>query len=137
MDRRRPVLGPVGGAGIDPERQMSVIYDNRSRISTRLKQLTHRQALRAGAAVEPAPADLPMSNFSGAERIPTAASISRWARTSWSSSHGRAVTICGVDGSPIGCAARRGTAVGLQEGGAGGQRQAAAHAGFPDLRLHV
>jgi benzoate/toluate 1,2-dioxygenase subunit beta len=30
---------PVGGEGGDPQRQMSVIYDNRSRISTRLKQL--------------------------------------------------------------------------------------------------
>ena len=30
---------PVGGEGGDPEQQMSVIYDNRSRISTRLKQL--------------------------------------------------------------------------------------------------
>jgi 3-phenylpropionate/cinnamic acid dioxygenase small subunit len=29
---------PAGGADIDPLRQMSVIYDNRSRISTRLKQ---------------------------------------------------------------------------------------------------
>ena len=32
-------LRPVGGEGGDPEQQMSVIYDNRSRISTRLKQL--------------------------------------------------------------------------------------------------
>jgi benzoate/toluate 1,2-dioxygenase beta subunit len=30
---------PVGGEGGDPQNQMSVIYDNRSRISTRLKQL--------------------------------------------------------------------------------------------------
>ena len=30
---------PAGGADIDPLRQMSVIYDNRSRISTRLKQV--------------------------------------------------------------------------------------------------
>lgn len=30
---------PAGGADIDPDRQMSIIYDNRSRISTRLKQL--------------------------------------------------------------------------------------------------
>jgi len=30
---------PAGGADIDPARQMSIIYDNRSRISTRLKQL--------------------------------------------------------------------------------------------------
>ncbi len=30
---------PVGGEGGDPKREMSVIYDNRSRISTRLKQL--------------------------------------------------------------------------------------------------
>ncbi|WP_285028854.1 aromatic-ring-hydroxylating dioxygenase subunit beta [Mycolicibacterium sp. lyk4-40-TYG-92] len=30
---------PAGGADIDPVRQMSIIYDNRSRISTRLKQL--------------------------------------------------------------------------------------------------
>lgn len=30
---------PVGGQGGDPHREMSVIYDNRSRISTRLKQL--------------------------------------------------------------------------------------------------
>jgi 3-phenylpropionate/cinnamic acid dioxygenase small subunit len=30
---------PVGGEGSDPEQQMSVIYDNRNRISTRLKQL--------------------------------------------------------------------------------------------------
>jgi benzoate/toluate 1,2-dioxygenase subunit beta len=30
---------PIGGEGGDPRRQMSVIYDNRSRISTRLKQL--------------------------------------------------------------------------------------------------
>jgi benzoate/toluate 1,2-dioxygenase subunit beta len=30
---------PIGGQGGDPQRQMSVIYDNRSRISTRLKQL--------------------------------------------------------------------------------------------------
>jgi 3-phenylpropionate/cinnamic acid dioxygenase small subunit len=30
---------PAGGADIDPERQMSVIYDNRSRIATRIKQL--------------------------------------------------------------------------------------------------
>jgi benzoate/toluate 1,2-dioxygenase beta subunit len=30
---------PVGGQGGDPRREMSVIYDNRSRISTRLKQL--------------------------------------------------------------------------------------------------
>ena len=29
---------PAGGADIDPDRQMSVIYDNRSRIATRLKQ---------------------------------------------------------------------------------------------------
>ena len=30
---------PIGGEGGDPEQQMSIIYDNRSRISTRLKQL--------------------------------------------------------------------------------------------------
>ncbi|GLX02877.1 aromatic-ring-hydroxylating dioxygenase subunit beta [Microtetraspora sp. NBRC 16547] len=30
---------PAGGPDIDPERQMSVIYDNRSRISTRISQL--------------------------------------------------------------------------------------------------
>jgi benzoate/toluate 1,2-dioxygenase beta subunit len=30
---------PAGGADIDPVQNMSVIYDNRSRISTRLKQL--------------------------------------------------------------------------------------------------
>jgi len=30
---------PVGGEGEDPQRRMSVIYDNRNRISTRLKQL--------------------------------------------------------------------------------------------------
>jgi 3-phenylpropionate/cinnamic acid dioxygenase small subunit len=30
---------PVGGQGGDPRREMSVIYDNRNRISTRLKQL--------------------------------------------------------------------------------------------------
>jgi benzoate/toluate 1,2-dioxygenase subunit beta len=30
---------PVDGEGGDPQRQMSVIYDNRNRISTRLKQL--------------------------------------------------------------------------------------------------
>jgi benzoate/toluate 1,2-dioxygenase beta subunit len=30
---------PAGGADIDPVREMSVIYDNRSRISTRLKQV--------------------------------------------------------------------------------------------------
>lgn len=30
---------PIGGEGGDPRREMSVIYDNRSRISTRLKQL--------------------------------------------------------------------------------------------------
>jgi 3-phenylpropionate/cinnamic acid dioxygenase small subunit len=30
---------PIGGAGGDPQREMSVIYDNRARISTRLKQL--------------------------------------------------------------------------------------------------
>jgi 3-phenylpropionate/cinnamic acid dioxygenase small subunit len=30
---------PYGGDDIDPERQMSIIYDNRSRIGTRIKQL--------------------------------------------------------------------------------------------------
>jgi len=30
---------PAGGADIDPARQMSVIYDNRNRIATRLKQV--------------------------------------------------------------------------------------------------
>jgi benzoate/toluate 1,2-dioxygenase subunit beta len=30
---------PIDGAGADPHQQMSVIYDNRNRISTRLKQL--------------------------------------------------------------------------------------------------
>jgi 3-phenylpropionate/cinnamic acid dioxygenase small subunit len=30
---------PANGADIDPGRQMSIIYDNRSRISTRLKQV--------------------------------------------------------------------------------------------------
>ena len=30
---------PAGGQGGDPSREMSVIYDNRNRISTRLKQL--------------------------------------------------------------------------------------------------
>jgi 3-phenylpropionate/cinnamic acid dioxygenase small subunit len=30
---------PVGGEGVDPQQHMSVIYDNRNRISTRLKQL--------------------------------------------------------------------------------------------------
>ncbi len=30
---------PAGGADIDPIRQMSVIYDNRTRIATRLKQV--------------------------------------------------------------------------------------------------
>jgi 3-phenylpropionate/cinnamic acid dioxygenase small subunit len=30
---------PVGGEGADPQQHMSVIYDNRNRISTRLKQL--------------------------------------------------------------------------------------------------
>ena len=30
---------PANGGDIDPEREMSVIYDNRSRISLRIKQL--------------------------------------------------------------------------------------------------
>jgi 3-phenylpropionate/cinnamic acid dioxygenase small subunit len=30
---------PVGGDDIDPDREMSIIYDNRARIATRLKQL--------------------------------------------------------------------------------------------------
>lgn len=30
---------PVGGTGIDPDRQVSVIHDNRRRISTRIAQL--------------------------------------------------------------------------------------------------
>ena len=30
---------PIDGAGDDPQQQMSVIYDNRNRIATRLKQL--------------------------------------------------------------------------------------------------
>jgi benzoate/toluate 1,2-dioxygenase subunit beta len=30
---------PVGGEGADPQQHMSVIYDNRNRISTRVKQL--------------------------------------------------------------------------------------------------
>jgi benzoate/toluate 1,2-dioxygenase beta subunit len=30
---------PAGGADIDPEHQMSIIYDNRARIATRLKQV--------------------------------------------------------------------------------------------------
>jgi benzoate/toluate 1,2-dioxygenase subunit beta len=30
---------PAGGADIDPDREMSVIYDNRARIATRLKQV--------------------------------------------------------------------------------------------------
>jgi benzoate/toluate 1,2-dioxygenase subunit beta len=30
---------PIGGEGGDPQQEMSVIYDNRNRISTRLKQL--------------------------------------------------------------------------------------------------
>jgi benzoate/toluate 1,2-dioxygenase subunit beta len=30
---------PIDGAGANPQQQMSVIYDNRNRISTRLKQL--------------------------------------------------------------------------------------------------
>jgi 3-phenylpropionate/cinnamic acid dioxygenase small subunit len=30
---------PAGGADIDPDREMSIIFDNRSRISTRLKQV--------------------------------------------------------------------------------------------------
>jgi 3-phenylpropionate/cinnamic acid dioxygenase small subunit len=30
---------PANGANIDPEREMSIIYDNRSRISLRVKQL--------------------------------------------------------------------------------------------------
>lgn len=30
---------PAGGADIDPARQMSIIYDNRSRIATRMKQV--------------------------------------------------------------------------------------------------
>jgi benzoate/toluate 1,2-dioxygenase subunit beta len=30
---------PVGGEGADPQRHVSVIYDNRNRIATRLKQL--------------------------------------------------------------------------------------------------
>jgi benzoate/toluate 1,2-dioxygenase beta subunit len=39
---------PVGGQGGDPRREMSVIYDNRNRISTRLKQL--RTGRRYGQA---------------------------------------------------------------------------------------
>ncbi len=30
---------PAGGADVDPDRHMSIIYDNRARIATRLKQL--------------------------------------------------------------------------------------------------
>jgi benzoate/toluate 1,2-dioxygenase beta subunit len=30
---------PYGGDDVDPERQMSIIYDNRARIATRIKQL--------------------------------------------------------------------------------------------------
>src|ERR1700723_19383 len=30
---------PANGADIDPEKEMSIIYDNRSRISLRIKQL--------------------------------------------------------------------------------------------------
>jgi 3-phenylpropionate/cinnamic acid dioxygenase small subunit len=30
---------PAGGADIDPDREMSIIYDNRARIATRLKQV--------------------------------------------------------------------------------------------------
>ncbi|QZT59985.1 aromatic-ring-hydroxylating dioxygenase subunit beta [Mycolicibacterium austroafricanum] len=42
---------PAGGADIDPLRQMSIIYDNRSRISTRLKQVrTGRRYAQAPAS---------------------------------------------------------------------------------------
>src|ERR1700745_1533852 len=44
---------PIGGEGGDPRREMSVIYDNRSRISTRLQQL------RTGRR----PAQAPRSNL--------------------------------------------------------------------------
>ena len=43
---------PANGADIDPEKQMSIIYDNRSRIALRIKQLLtgkhHTQTPRSG-----------------------------------------------------------------------------------------
>jgi benzoate/toluate 1,2-dioxygenase subunit beta len=58
---------PVGGEGGDPQQQMSVIYDNRNRIATRLKQL------RTGKRYAQAPASnlrrlLPNIEFLGGRK---------------------------------------------------------------------
>jgi benzoate/toluate 1,2-dioxygenase beta subunit len=43
---------PAGGPDIDPGRQMSIIFDNRNRISTRLKQLPNIELLGGRANPE-------------------------------------------------------------------------------------
>ena len=49
---------PFGGQNPDPETQVSIIYDNRSRISTRDEAVPHGQAALAEPAVGPAADDL-------------------------------------------------------------------------------
>ena len=83
---------------------MSVIYDNRNRISTRLKQL------RTGKRYAQAPPSnlrrlLSNIEFLGGRSNPDGASTSRSAPTSWPSSRVRAEPICGAAAPPTGYAA--------------------------------
>jgi Ring hydroxylating beta subunit len=92
---------PIGGEGGDPQRQMSVIYDNRNRISTRLKQL------RTGKRYAQAPpSNLRRMLSSAAETIPMVTSIWRSALTSWPSSRVRGAYGYGVAAPPTGSAAK-------------------------------
>ena len=92
---------PPAAADSDPLTSVSVIYDNRRRIATRLKQL------RTGKRYAQAPPSNLRRLISNIEILGGRADrrgSPRSARTSWCWSPGRAAPSCGAAGPPTGCA---------------------------------
>ena len=83
--------------GPDPLQRMSIVYDNRSRISTRLKQL---RTGRRYAQAPPSNLRRLISNVEllGGRLLPAAVPIWRWGPMCWSSSPAPAARTCGERG---------------------------------------
>ncbi len=90
---------PANGADIDPEQEMSIIYDNRSRISLRIKQLL------TGKRHTQTPQSRLRRIVSNIELIGRAvAAISRSPATAWCSNPACATIPSGPRATNIGCA---------------------------------
>src|SRR6201995_5183372 len=125
---------PVDGEGGDPQRQMSVVYDNRSRISTRLKQL---RTGKRYAQAPPSNLRRLLSNIEflgGIENSSGGTDLEVGANFLAIESRARH--------SPVGWShhlpnppRRRRSSPGVQKSGPGGQRSAAVDPRLPDLRI--